>query len=360
MPFARPETLGWRDRFEGGLARTLLALPGAVQTLLAGGRRVHVDGQALAPELQLALRLMSLAGRPSFETLPVPAARAEAARAAAVFAGPPLPMDRVEDFVVTGPAGDLPVRYYVPPGSEAGGPLLVYFHGGGWVLCGLDTHDEPCRFLAREARTRVLSVDYRLAPEHRFPAAADDALAAFRWAAAHAADLDVAAARIAVAGDSAGGNLAIVTCLLAARDGGPRPAFQMPIYPVTDLSTKHPSYRLFADGFFLTEAQMDWYRGHYLGDAAASDPRASPLLAELLAEDRSGLPPAYVVTAGFDPLRDEGEAYARTLRDAGVPVTLRRHEGLVHGFVNMLSLAPVARAAMHETATALRLGLRAH
>jgi acetyl esterase len=334
MPPTPSESLGWRDRLEGGLARALLSLPASVQTLLAGGRRVHVDGLALAPELQLALRLMSSSGRPSFETLSVPAARVEAARAAAVFAGAPLPMDRVEDFGVPGPDGEVPVRYYVPPGSESHGPLLVYFHGGGWVLCGLDTHDEACRFLAREARTRVLSVDYRLAPEHRFPAAVDDALAAFRWAATHAADLDIDAGRIAVAGDSAGGNLAIVTCLVAGRDGGPQPAFQMPIYPVTDLSAKRPSYRLFADGFFLTEAQMDWYRGHYLGDAgegAALDPRASPLRAD----DVSGLPPAHVVTAGFDPLRDEGEDYARALRDAGVPVTLRRHEGLIHGFVNM-------------------------
>jgi acetyl esterase len=350
--------LGWRDRLEGGLARALLSLPTVVQTLLAGGRRVHVDGLDLEPELQLALRLMSLAGRSSFETLPVPAARAEAARAAAVFAGPLLPMERVEDFVIPGPAGDVPVRYYVPPGNEGGGPLLVYFHGGGWVLCGLDTHDEPCRFLARGARTRVLSVDYRLAPEHRFPAAADDALAAFRWAVAHAADLDVDAECIAVAGESGGGNLAIVTCLLATRDGGPRPIFQMPIYPLTYLSTKHASYRLFSDGFFLTVAQMDWYRAHYLGDAgeaAALDLRASPLLAD----DLSGLPPAHVVTAGFDPLRDEGEAYARRLHDAGVPVTLRRQEGLIHGFVNMMSLATVARMAMQEAAEALGVGLRA-
>jgi len=356
MPSTPPEPLGLRDRFEGALARALLSLPAGVQTLLAGGRRIHVDGQDLEPELQLALRLMALSGHPSFETLPVPAARAEAARAAAAFAGPPLPMDRVEDFTIPGPGGDLPVRHYVPPGSEPGGALLVYFHGGGWVLCGLDTHDEPCRVLAREARVRVLSVDYRLAPEHRFPAAADDALAAFRWAAAHAGDLGVGAEHIAVAGDSAGGNLTIVTSLLAARDGGPRPIFQMPIYPVTDLSAKHPSYRLFPDGFFLTEAQMDWYRGHYLPDeAAARDPRASPLLAD----DLSGLPPAYVVTAGFDPLRDEGEAFARKLEAAGTPVTLRRHAGLIHGFVNMLSLASVARTAMQEAATALGRGLRA-
>jgi len=187
-----------------------------------------------------------------------------------------------------------------------------------------------------------------------FPAAVEDALAAFRFAAEQATTLGVDPGRIAVGGDSAGGNLAAVVSQLALAEGGERPAFQLLFYPVTDLSTKHASYRLFAEGFFLTEQQMDWYRGHYLPDeAAARDPRASPLLAKELA----GLPPAYLATAGFDPLRDEGEAYAARLREAGVPTALRRHAGLVHGFCNALSLGRHPRQAMEEAARALREAL---
>ena len=219
----------------------------------------------------------------------------------------------------------------------------------------LDTHDPVCRFLAREGDVIVLAVNYRLAPEHRFPAAVEDALAAFRWAAREASRLDADAGRIGVAGDSAGGNLAAVVAQLATQAGTPRPALQLLIYPVTDLSQKHPSYRLFADGFFLTEKEMDWYRGHYLPDeAAALDPRASPLLAP----DLRGLPPAIVLTAGFDVLRDEGEAYARRMEAAGVPVRLRRHAGLIHGFCNGTALNPAAHAAMREAVGWVKEALR--
>jgi acetyl esterase len=190
-------------------------------------------------------------------------------------------------------------------------------------------------------------VDYRRAPEHRFPAAVDDALAAFRWAVREADALGIDPARIAVGGDSAGGNLAAVVAQLAVQDGGARPAAQMLIYPVTDLSRKHPSYSLFAAGFFLTEKEMDWYRGHYLAEeTAALDARASPLLAH----DLHGLPPAMVLTAGFDVLRDEGEAYARCMGAAGVRVTLRRHAGLIHGFCNATGVSRPARAAMCDAA----------
>jgi acetyl esterase len=216
--------------------------------------------------------------------------------------------------------------------------------------------------LAHTAGVRVLSVDYRLAPEHRFPAAADDALAALRHVHAHAADYGADPNRIGVGGDSAGGNLSAATALQAARDGGPAPAFQLLIYPVTDNvaprapETETPSYRLFADGFFLTAEQMRWYRGHYFGPAEAElapDLRSSPLLAP----DLSGVAPAHVVTAGFDPLRDEGEAYAARLREAGVPVTLRRHRGLIHGFVNMVGAGRVSREAVIEMGGVLRAGL---
>jgi acetyl esterase len=248
--------------------------------------------------------------------------------------------------------GSLGARLYVPFAEEGPLPLLVYLHGGGWVVCDLDTHDNACRFLAREAGVLVLSVDYRLAPEHPFPAAVDDALTAFRHAAGHASELGADPRAIA------GGNLAVVVSRLAVADGGPAPRFCLSFYPVTDLSRKHRSYQLFSDGFVLTEAQMDWYRQNYLADdAAALDPRASPLLAEDLDQLAPGLPPTYVATAGFDPLRDEGEEYARRLREAGVPVALRRHPGIVHGFVNSVGSTSFGRAAMREAAGALRMGL---
>jgi acetyl esterase len=243
----------------------------------------------------------------------------------------------------------MPARFYVPHDATPSG-LVVYYHGGGWTVGSLDSHDAACRFLAHTGRLRVLSVDYRLAPEHPFPAAVEDALAAFRWAVGAAAGLGVASDRIAVAGDSAGGNLAAVVALLARTDRT-RPAAQLLVYPVTDMSTKRRSYRLFGEGYFLTQAEMDWYGRHYLPDrAAARDPRVSPLLAP----DLSRLPPAMILTAGFDILRDEGEAYARRLEEAGVPVALRRHTGLVHGFGNATAVNRAACAAMTEAAGWLR------
>ena len=232
--------------------------------------------------------------------------------------------------------------------------MLVYLHGGGWVVCDLDTHDNLCRFLAREAGMLVLSVDYRLAPEHRFPAAVDDSLAAFRFAVEQAAELGADSRAVAIGGDSAGANLAAVVSQISVSEGGPVPSFTLSIYPVTDLSAKRRSYELFRDGFVLTEAHMDWYRAHYLGDdSLAEDPRASPLLVD----DLSGLPPTYIATAGFDPLRDEGEEYARRLGEAGVPVALKRQPGLIHGFANAVGSTRFGRLAMQEAAGALRTGL---
>ncbi|MDX6642964.1 MAG: acetyl esterase, partial [Solirubrobacteraceae bacterium] len=261
---------------------------------------------------------------------------------------------RVEQITVAGAAGPLGARLYVPhDGGESGG-LLVYFHGGGFVVCDLKTHDNTCRFLSREAGTRVLSVDYRLAPEHPFPAGVEDALAAFRFAVEHATELGADPARVAVGGDSAGGNLAAGVARGAAADDGPAPAFQLLFYPWLDLSSKRESYRLFGEDFFLTEANLDWYASHYLAEAGeALDPRCSPLLAEKL----DGIAPAYIATAGFDPLRDEGEEYAQRLRAAGVPVALRRHDGLIHGFVNTIGVGHTGREALLEASGALRVGL---
>ena len=348
--------LSTRDRLEMLLVGGLGKLPPIAQQLLGGPRPVRIDGQQLEPEIQLTLRMMKLAGRDHFEDLPVAEARENIRREAAAYSGKTIPLESVEDVQVPGGAGPLPARLYSPGTLPASAPLLVYLHGGGWVVGDLETHDQPCRFLAKHAQIRVLSVDYRLAPEHPFPAAVEDSVAAVRHAIEEAARYRADPARIAVGGDSAGGNLAAAAARLLTLDGGPAPAWQLLIYPVTDLTRKRESYRLFGDGFFLTERQMDWYRAHYLAaDEDASDPRASPVLAANLA----GLPPAHVVTAGFDVLRDEGEDYAGLLRDAGVRVTTARERSLIHGFTHGAETGRASRRAMLNIATALRDGLAA-
>jgi acetyl esterase len=352
-----PSTISPRERIETAVFRGAAALPPPAQRVLGGPGRVRIDGQVLDPEAQLLLRLLRLSRRPPFETLPVAEAREEVRREAAAASGALLPVEHVEELSIPGARGVLGARLYVPfeaPGSDA--PLLVYLHGGGWVVGDLDTHDQCCRFIAREAGVRVLAPDYRRAPEHPFPAPVEDAVAAVRFAIDEAGRLGADPARVAVGGDSAGGNLAAAASLVLARGGGPTPAFQLLIYPVTDLSQKRRSYRLFRDGFFLTESQMDWYRERYLADAAdALDPRASPLLAD----DLAGLPPAHVAVAGFDVLRDEGEEYAGRLGEAGVDVTLSRHSGLIHGFCNVAGVGRASRAAMRQVTAALRAGLAA-
>jgi acetyl esterase len=228
--------------------------------------------------------------------------------------------------------------------------LLVYFHGGGWVLGGLDTHDSVCRELAHGAGAIVVSVDYRLAPEHKFPAAADDCYAAVVWAAAHATEIGADPTRIAIAGDSAGGNLTCVIALQARDKDGPRLCFQLPVYPVTNHSLDTPSYRENATGYLLETDSMAWFWGHYLAtDADGEHPYASPLRAASL----RGLPPALVITAEFDPLRDEGEAYAKRLETAGVPTQLRRFDGMIHGFFGMSAIMDKAKAAIAESCAAL-------
>jgi acetyl esterase len=317
-----------------------------------------VDGQTLASDIHALLKLAEMAGDTSFTGGLSPAeARVHNRRGAeASTAQPPIPMARVEAATVPGQAGPIPARLYVPGGLPAGEPtpLLVFFHGGGWVIGDLETHDGVCRFLAAAAGTAVLSLDYRLAPEHPFPAAVEDAWAGFAWATANAAQLGVDPAWIAVGGDSAGGNMAAVVCLLAKAAAGPLPAMQLLIYPPTDSAGDLPSRDLFSDGFMLTKGDMDSFEGHYLPPGTdKTDPRVSVLLAP----DLGGLPPAYVATAGFDPLRDEGEAYALRMREAGVQVALRRHPGLIHGFANMTSFSRSSRGAMLEVAGALRMGL---
>jgi acetyl esterase len=343
-----------RERIEAAICIALAKLPLPVQRLI-GGRPIKLDGLELHPSSQLLVKLERLSGtaRPT-EVLPVPDARAQRRRQGSLLTGPKLPLARVEELTLPGPAGALGARLYVPEREPDAGGLLVYFHGGGHVIGDLDTHDSACRFIAVHAGVGVLSVDYRLAPEHPYPAAVDDSVAAFAWASANAERLGFDPARIAVGGDSAGGNLAAVVALAAKAGEAPMPAFQLLIYPVCDYVEKRPSYETFSSGFLLTEGEMDWFRDRYLPDRdAAHEWRASPLRAP----DLSGLPPAYIVTAGFDPLRDEAEEYARKLVAAGVPTVLRRQEGLLHTFVNQTWLHRGAHDAMLEAAGALRLGL---
>jgi acetyl esterase len=316
----------------------------------------RLDGQELAPDIHMLLWLAKRAGETSLvEGRTVEQARAENLEGVPAISGPPRPMARVEDMTIPGAAGELKARFYVAHGAPPErGPLLLYYHGGGWVIGDLDTHDGVCRFLAEHSGCRVLSIEYRLAPEHPFPAAVEDATAAFAWSAEQAAELGVEQARIAVGGDSAGGNLSAGVCLQAREAGGPRPAMQLLLYPATDVVGGHASRDTFAEGFLLTRSDMEWFESRYLPEGVdGEDPRASMMRAPNVAD----LPPAYVATAGFDPLRDEGEIYAGRMREAGVKVALKRYSGLIHGFANLTAICPNARAAMLEIAGALRMGL---
>ncbi|HWM09581.1 MAG TPA: alpha/beta hydrolase [Solirubrobacteraceae bacterium] len=342
-----------RDRLEAAICIALAKLPLPAQRLI-GGAPIRLDGLELHPTSQLLVKLESLADVQGYERLTPAEAREQTGKQAALLTGRKLPLPRVEDVIVPGPAGDIPARLYGRAPHPGDGGLLVYYHGGGHVIGTLDTHDSACRFLAVHSGAGVLSVDYRLAPEHPYPAAVDDSVAALAWAFENAERLGFDPARIAVGGDSAGGNLAAVVAIAAKLGDTPPPVFQLLIYPVCDYVEKRKSYETFAEGFLLTRAEMDWFRDHYLPEPdAAREWRASPLRAP----DLSGVAPAYVLTAGFDPLRDEGEEYAGLLRAAGVPTALRRHDGLLHSFVNQTALHRGAHDAMLEAAGALRLGL---
>lgn len=340
-----------RDRFEFRAARTFAALPPRAQLRLSGKGPVVLDGQALEPEIQLTLAMLERQNVPLLETLHPTEARRQVARQSAAIAGKPIRVGAVRDLQVDGADGPLRARHYAP--DELGGPhaLLVFFHGGGFVIGDLETHDGVCRMLCKHAGVHVLSVDYRLAPEHPFPAPVEDCRAALRWAFDHAQELGADPSRVAVGGDSAGGNLSAVVSHLAVREGERAPDFQLLLYPATDVvGDDYPSHELFAAGFFLTRPQMDWFKAQYVQDADPHDPR----LSIIRAEDHSGLPPALVVTAGFDPLRDEGERYAQALRAAGNVVALRRFPGLIHGFANMATVSRVSRDALIEVAGATR------
>jgi acetyl esterase len=331
----------------------------AVHTSRAAGVQAptHVDRRddadlwcppmALDPQARAVLDQLASTGGGPLSSYPVEGAR-RLMDAMAAMSGPGEDVAHVEDRRIPGPAGDIPTRLYRPAGEAL--PLLVYFHGGGWVLGGLETHDALCRALANASGCAVLAVDYRLAPEHRYPAAADDCYAATVWAVANARALGADPARVAIGGDSAGGNLTAVTALRARDQGTPRLKVQLLIYPATDHAYGTVSYRENGEGYLLTHADMVWFWDHYLGDDDGYDPYASPLRAE----DLSGLPPALVITAGFDPLRDEGEAYAHRLQEAGGSVTLTRYDGMIHGFFGMGAQLDAGKAAVAEAARFLR------
>jgi len=308
-------------------------------------------GKKLYPEVLALLEANEAEGGPAIETLSPGEARQAVIEALKVTAGQPEEIGCVEDLKIPHPERAIPIRVYTPA-AEGPFPCLVYFHGGGWVVCDLETHEVVCRAIARRAGAVVVAVDYRLSPEYKFPAAVEDCYAATRWVAANAARLAVDPDRIAVGGDSAGGNLATVMCLKSRDEGGPALALQVLVYPVTNLASfDTPSYQEFAEGYYLTRAEMEWFRGHYL---ARTEDAQSPYASPLLAPDLRGLPPALVITAECDTLRDEGEAYAKRLAGAGVPVTCTRYGGMIHPFFSLGGVFSQGRRAIEQVAAAVR------
>jgi acetyl esterase len=344
--FPRAEALAL---LTGLIARAVVSLPRPLLGLLFGEPPPPARG--LDPEAWALARLSAMVNRPAGD-VPLELGRRVFEVRSRPLSVRPAPAVATEDRVLPGQAGDLRARLYVPSNVPDPSPLLLYFHGGGWVRGSIATHDASCRMLAQLAGVRLLSVDYRMAPEHPFPAAADDAQAAYAHVASNPGEYGADPARLALGGDSAGGNLAAVTALALRGGDLPQPAFQLLVYPACDLVGKRPSVATFSTGYFLTEANMDWYKDQYVPDRdRRGDPRVSPLLAD----DVAGLPPAYVATALADPLRDEGDEYAERLLAAGVPVAHQVHP-LIHGFLNMTA-GRSSREAIAQIAGALRQGL---
>jgi acetyl esterase len=307
----------------------------------------------LDPQVKVLLDQMAAAKQPPFHTqTPTDARKAMGAMLNVLGPGPAV--HKVEDRKIPGPGGEIPLRIYTPAGKSNG--ILVYFHGGGWVVGDIASHDYVCRALNNESECVVVSVDYRLAPEHKFPAGPDDCYAATQWASKNAGSLGSDADHIAVGGDSAGGNLAASIALMARDRGGPRIRHQMLIYPAIDAAMNTASQKEFtADGFVLSKLDMEWFWGYYLKDSKdGENPYASPNRAK----DLKNLPTAHVITASHDPLRDEGEAFAEQLKKAGNKVKLKRYEGVVHGFVSLQAAIDQGKTATRELAQELRASLK--
>ena len=301
---------------------------------------------AIDPQCKAFLdQLAAMGGRPMHEMAP---AEARGLALPPELAGPERPLHSVVDRTVPGPAGQIPVRVYTPtPGRRL--PGLIYFRGGGFVLGTLNSSDRVCRDLAHLAGRVVVSVDYRLAPEHPFPAPVDDAYAATKYVLEHASEFGMDESQIAVGGESAGGNLAAVTALKLRQRGASPLTFQLLVYPLVDFNDESPSMRDFADGHFITADLLEYFARHYLGTQDRGQQDASPLNADL-----RGVPPAFVLTAECDPLRDQGEAYARKLAEAGVPVTHKRYDGAIHPFFSLAGIIDGGKTAIADAAAALR------
>ena len=342
------------EAFKGRVLRALMGLPRPMVAALAG-KQIQIEGQGLAPELQLMLRLQRVLHEPVAEDLPWEEARAALAEQARLVGGSQ-PIGSVRDITFDGPRGPIDLRLYTPTSCLRGeaNPTLLFIHGGGMVYGGgHSTHDLAARFLAEHSGVQVLSVDYRLAPEHPYPQGLDDCKAAYAWMVSNASSIDADPERLGVGGDSAGGYMSAATAVFAAQQGLPL-KFQLLIYPVTDFVNRSASRDTFGDGFFLTTKFMSQAEDAYLGLVDPRDPDISVLFRT---EFPDGLAPAYVVTAGFDPLRDEGEAYARHLAEHGVEVRQRRYPSMIHGFFNLVAAGREAPSYNLETAEELRRGL---
>lgn len=329
--------------------KTILSLPSPILRAMSGGGVVYRGGRTLDPRFQFFAHAAQK--MPSMTSLPPDVAREASAKGLAAVSGPPEPGVRTESLSIDGPGGKIPLRAYRPADQDASAPLIVFAHFGGGVIGDLETCHAFCGILAKLARTAVLSVDYRLAPDHRFPAGLDDVLAAYRWGRDNAARFGALPGTAAIGGDSMGGNFAAIVPQEMRRLGEPQPALQLLIYPAVDVASETASMSTYADAYPLSRPIMDWFMGHYMGpDADPADPRLSPNKTE----DLTGLAPAVVITAGFDPLVDQGEAYAKRLQAAGVPVTYRCYDSLAHGFTAFTGAVPAADAACREVAGLVR------
>ena len=309
----------------------------------------------LDPAVQALIDQLAANPAPKLWELPVADGRALYVAMSQMLEPQGVPIGKVENKTVPGAAGPIPIRIYTPMGGGTIQPAIVFFHGGGWVIGSLETHDALCRQLANEFSCKVVSVDYRLAPEHKAPAAFDDAFAVAQWVEKNASSLEIDANRLAVAGDSAGGNLAAAVAIAAKHKGVPKISFQLLIYPTLQMRPNTQSMKEFAEGYFLEKKSMDWFYDQYLtADADINDPRYSPLAVS----DLAGLPRAYIVTAGFDPLKDEGKAFADKLNRAGVAAVYVNYDGMIHGFFNMSAALPSAKTAIAAAASAVKEALK--